>query len=91
MVDASAGNILFLVLAIILLFISLGLFWFVFKKLLSILKTVIVNSIVGLVAVVILGWLGVQVPLNTLNLLVIAFFGLPGLAVLLLLMFFGVL
>jgi len=85
-----AGNVFVLVFAILSFLCLLGLLWFFVRRLLSLLKMLAVNSAVGLTVAIVLGWLGMKVPLTTAVLLVIALFGLAGLGSILILMFFGV-
>lgn len=85
------GTITLLVLGFLFLLLAFGLFWLFMRKALSLLKTLVVNSIVGLVCVFLLGLIGIHVPINIVTLAVIALFGLAGLGVLLVLMFFGIL
>jgi hypothetical protein len=82
---------LLLGLAFLFFLLCFGLFWLFMRKALSLLKTLIVNSVVGLVCVFLLGIIGIHVPINLATLAVIAVFGLAGLGALLVLMFFGIL
>ncbi|MFA6036208.1 MAG: hypothetical protein WC759_04590 [Candidatus Micrarchaeia archaeon] len=86
----ATGSIIVLVLALICFLLLFGLFWFFVRKLLSLLKLLVANSVVGLTIAVILGLLGVKIPLTTATIVVIALFGLGGLGSLLTLLFFGV-
>ncbi len=86
----ATGSIIVIALALLCFLLLLGLFWFFVRKLLSLLKMLVANSVVGLTAAVILGWLGVKIPLTTATIVVLALFGLGGLGSLLTLLFFGV-
>ena len=62
----------------------------VMKKLITLVKIILINSVTGAVALFLLSLLGVNVPLTAPVLISIAIFGIPGLGTILLLMFFGV-
>jgi hypothetical protein len=85
-VDVSksiAGNYWFVLAGIALLVLAFILF--------SMLKQIIVNSVVGLIALAALKYvLGIDIPLNIAVVASVALFGLAGLGMLLILMFFGV-
>jgi hypothetical protein len=76
----------FVIAAIILLLVA----WKLFKGLFKLAMAMIVNSIVGLIALGVLFLLGVKVPLTAGVIISIALFGLGGLGTILILMFFGV-
>ena len=86
----GTGTTLLLGLAFLFFLLAFSLFWLFVRKTISLLKTLVVNSVVGLVCVFLLGLIGIQVPINIVTLAVIALFGLAGLGALLVLMFFGV-
>jgi hypothetical protein len=59
----------------------------------SLVKTVgkyIINGILGLLAMLIINALGIGVPINLLSLIVVALGGLPGLAIVIILHFLGI-
>ncbi len=76
----------FVIAAIILLLVA----WKLFKGLLKLAMAMVLNSIVGLIALGILFLLGVKVPLTAGVILSIALFGLGGLGTILILMFTGI-
>ena len=87
----GAGSIILLALIFLSFLFVLGLFCFFVRKTVTLLKMLVVNTIVGLTLVVLLGWVGVQVPLTKATLIIIGLFGMAGLGSLLTLMFFGML
>lgn len=76
----------------VFIFASLALLFVAFKLSKDILKfimTMIVNSAIGLVAMLILALVGIKIPLTIPVILAIAFFGLGGLGTILILLLFG--
>ena len=74
---------------IVAIAIALMIGWIMF----SIVKSAgkyIINGIVGLLAMLIINAVGIGVPINLLSLLVVALGGLPGLAIVIILHFFGI-
>ena len=79
-----AGNFGILLGAIILI-----VAFFLFMKFV---KNIIANTIIGIVGLIILKFiLGVSIPLNALTVLIVVVTGIPGLAVLLIAVFLGLL
>lgn len=85
-----AGDVLIFGLALFSFICLAGIFLFFFKHVLSLIKALIVNSVVGLVVAFLLGIIGIKIPLTTATIVVLALFGLGGLGTLLTLMFFGI-
>lgn len=83
-------DILLLILGLLLLAVALVLFFKIAKKALSFIARIIINSVAGLVLIFLLRFVGIMVPLTLPVLVVVALFGVVGLAVILILMFFGV-
>ncbi len=82
-----------LLIIIALLFILLfgGLILSVLRHSVGILGALLTNTILGLIAIFVLNFLGFGIPINTVTLLLSAIFGLLGVAVLAFLMVFGML
>ena len=76
--------------AIVLMVFGIVIFFKFARVALKWLVTIILNSIVGIVLLVLLRFVGVQIPLSLPVLLPVALFGLPGLATILILKYFGV-
>ena len=70
-------------------FISFALLWGAFKKLLQWALTLIINSAIGLIMLYTLNFLGLGVPITPITIGIIAVFGLPAVAILAMLAFFG--
>lgn len=78
------------VIFIIALAIVLSLLFSVIKNLLKLSTAIVANSIVGLVAVLLLTFIGVKIPLTIPVIASIALFGLGAVGTLLILLFSGV-
>ncbi len=86
--DPASGMFLFMAgLAFFFLFI---LILVALRKALKLVFRLIINSVLGLGAIFLLSMVGLDVPINFMTLAVVALFGLGGVGVLLVLMFFGV-
>jgi len=84
------ANPLLLIFAALALFIALALFWGVFKKLFEWAISLFINSVLGLILLYGLNLFGLGIPINWVTLLVCAIFGLPAVAILAILAFFGI-
>ncbi|MFH1470772.1 MAG: pro-sigmaK processing inhibitor BofA family protein [Candidatus Micrarchaeota archaeon] len=86
--DAATG-MLFLMggIAFFLLFVLL---FFALLKAMKLVFKLVINSVLGLIGIFLLGFIGINVPITIATLIVVALFGLAGLGTLLVLMFFGV-
>jgi len=86
--NSMADLISALVFAAIVL-VAVGLAWAVIKRLLEFATSLIINSLTAIVLLFLLSFLGITVPLNAVTMILIVVFGLPALAVLILLKMIG--
>lgn len=84
------ANPLLLIFAAFAILIALALFWGVFKKLLAWAISLAINSVLGLAMLYLLNLFGLGIPINWITILVCGIFGLPAVAILALLAFFGI-
>ena len=84
--DFLLGIFLIIHLILITLFITAKITKIFFKFFIRI----ILNSILGVIALFLLNFVGVTIPIVTSVLIAVALFGLPALATILILLFFGV-
>ncbi|MFH1448766.1 MAG: hypothetical protein ABIG39_07945 [Candidatus Micrarchaeota archaeon] len=87
--EATTGILLLMTGLVFLMFF--GLIIFALKKTLKLAFRIIINSILGLAAIFFLSFIGVNVPIILPVILVVAIFGLAGLGMILIFMFFGIL
>ncbi len=69
--------------------VAVGLAWAVIKRLLELATSLIINSLTAIVLLFFLSLFGITVPLNAVTVILIVVFGLPALAVLILLKMAG--
>ncbi len=73
---------------VLLLFFVLILF--ALKKALKLAFRLIINSVLGLAAIFLLSFVGINIPITLPTIIIVALFGLAGLGTILILMFFGI-
>lgn len=74
---------------LILLAVFLGIVFYVLRNGLKAGVGLLINTIFGFIAIFLLNFLGIHIPINTITLLVCAIFGLLGVAMLSALTLFG--
>lgn len=79
-----------LLMAGLIFFMLFVLVVFALGKALKLLFRLVINSVLGLAAIFLLGFVGIKVPITLATLLVVALFGFAGLGAMLILMFLGV-
>jgi len=77
------------VVAAVLLFILFHVLWKLLKGLVSKMVMLLVNSLLGLAALMGLNYLGLEIPIILPTLIIVALFGLPGILSLVILFYFG--
>jgi hypothetical protein len=82
---------LLIILGILFILIFGGLIWSVLRHSIGVLGALLVNTVSGLVAIFLLNFLGLGIPVNTITIIVAAVFGLLGVGVLAFLAIFGIL
>ncbi|MFH1222253.1 MAG: pro-sigmaK processing inhibitor BofA family protein [Candidatus Micrarchaeota archaeon] len=82
-------DVLFAVVGLVLLALFAGLAFFIFKKSVKAVWGLLANTILGVIAILVLNFFGAAIPLNIITLGVSAIFGLLGVGLLLFFRLFG--